>query len=166
MIQRILKILSIALVVGAVAYLGSSFTSAGFTPDSQTGISWYESLTLPEWTPDGSVIGIAWGIIYLLTGISAIIFYSRGVIGRRNYIVTGLFLINAVTNVLWSYFFFTEHAIGYAIFDMLLLLLSIYLLIHFIRKISIISAMLLYPYFLWVAFATILTVRIYMLNVV
>ncbi len=164
MLDRLIHVLTILAVVAIVALGGSLFTSFGFATDSVTEISWYDRLILPSYAPDGAIIGIAWTLIYIFTALSAFIFYGKGVIGKRAYAVTLLFFANAVLNVYWSYFFFVSNNILYAVLDMILLLATIVLLIKLIRRISISSAVLLYPYALWVLFATVLTVHILILN--
>ncbi|HPI78245.1 MAG TPA: tryptophan-rich sensory protein, partial [bacterium] len=56
------------VIIGVVLLL--SFAGGQFT---SSGMDWYRTIQLPEWTPPGSVIGIVWTTIYILTAISAII---------------------------------------------------------------------------------------------
>jgi len=75
-----------------------------------------------------------------------------------------VFIINAFINVFWSYLFFVLHMTGYAAIDSMALALSVLSLIIFIYPISMLAAVLLVPYFVWVLIATYLNYSIWKLN--
>jgi tryptophan-rich sensory protein len=56
------------------------------------------------------------------------------------------------------------HLLGLAVIDAALVGLSVLLLIALVWRYSKLSAFLLFPYFLWVCFATYLSYAIYRLN--
>lgn len=147
----------IALITLAVAALGSFFTSKG--------MAWYQTIALPEWTPDGGVIGAVWTIIFILTAVSAMIVWRKG--DRADWKFTHsirFFALNAILNAMWSLVFFTMHWIGTAVWVAALLALTVYLLIFMIWSISRTASLLLVPYALWATFATFLTYRVFLLN--
>jgi len=152
-----MKYLIIGAVVITVSLLGGYFTSLGLG-------EWYNSLNLPEFTPPGSLIGSIWTIIYILTAIAALLFYSKAQRGSQWKWVTVMFLVNASLNVFWSYLFFTEHLIGVAVLKAAALGLSVLALIYLIYPVSRIGAILLIPYASWVFFATYLNYLIWTLN--
>lgn len=147
----------IPVVVIIVSLVGNYFTSLGLG-------GWYDSLILPELTPPGGFIGLAWSVIYLLSTISALIFYAKARDAIQKRLVTVLFLGNALLNVLWSYLFFVNRLIGWAVWDSLLLGLSVAGLIYFVYPTSKTAALLLLPYFGWVSFATYLNYLTWILN--
>ena len=148
----------IPLVVLAVAILGSYFTS--LTMD------WYNALKLPKIAPAGAFIGMVWTIIFILLAISALIYFNHAnVSNTKSYtLILVLFIINAILNIAWSYIFFASKMPGSALLELVFLDLSVFLLIIFIWPISILSALLLVPYGLWVTFAGYLNYLIWVLN--
>lgn len=159
----------IPLIVIAVAVIGSLF--------STSGMEWYRtSLIRPEITPPNYVFPIAWNTIFILTTISAIIYWNKGHQSKflwfdinkkptqRYWWIYGLFIANALLNVAWSLLFFTLHLIGPALVEMLILLATIIAIITLGWNISKKAALLLYPYAIWVTFATFLTLQIWLLN--
>lgn len=151
-----LNYIVIPLITIATAVLGSVLTSRN--------MDWYKTINKPSWTPPGSVIGTVWTILFTLITISAIIVWNSP---NRPQMITAIviaFIINAILNVLWSVLFFGFHQMYAAIFECALLAVSILVLIYLIWPISIIAALLLVPYVLWVSFATYLTYSVWKLN--
>lgn len=153
------KILLIPATTVGVAVLGSSLTASG--------MEWYRGINLPSWTPDGSVIGTVWTVIFILATVSAILVknYPGAKHADRVPWIMAAFLLNAALNVAWSWLFFRLHLIGWAAWEAALLGLSVVALIVLIRPISKVASGLLVPYAVWVAFATFLTFSVWRLNV-
>lgn len=140
-----------------VAAVGGWLTEAG--PGS-----WYRTIKLPSWTPSGSVIGLVWSVIFLLTAIAALIIWNAAGSKPRLDLIVGLFLANAGLNVLWSLLFFRLHLLTAAGWEAALLDLTVLGLIVLCWPIARSAAWLLMPYAGWVAFATYLTFLIGRLN--
>jgi len=151
--KKALLYIGIPLVMVGVSALGSSFTSTGLQ-------GWYSSLSLPGFTPPGGVIGLVWTTIYILTAISAILFYRE----HKDNKVTLALASNLLLNISWSYIFFTAHLVGLAVLWAGFLGLSVLALIVLMWKKARVSALLLVPYLAWVSFATYLNYVIYTLN--
>jgi len=136
---------SIPLITIIVAVVGSHFTVQG--------MSWYDSLSLPEIAPGGGFIGAVWIVIFFLSTLSAILFYNAP---RKRFfsIILILFIANAIFNVLWSFLFFTLHLFWQSIVEMIILNIFNLLLIKLLWNYKKSSAVLLIPYFFWVCFAT------------
>lgn len=161
----------IPLITILVAVIGSSFTITGAD-------SWYQTtLIRPSINPPNWVFPIAWNIIFLLTTISALIFWNQGPEKKKFLwifdihkedkkftVITVLFLLNAFLNVFWSYLFFGNQNILAALIEMLFLEATLIALIILLYKRSKAASLLLLPYTLWVAFATYLTYLIFTLN--
>ena len=145
--------LAIVFIAIFTSSLGSYFTNIGLE-------SWYYSLNFPEITPPGGFIGIMWTLIYTLTAISAVLFYRN----HKDKKVTIAFLVNVFLNISWSYVFFTAQLIGLAALWAGVLGLSVLALIYLMWNKFRISSYLLFPYLLWVSFATYLNYLIYSLN--
>ncbi|MFA5047818.1 MAG: TspO/MBR family protein [Patescibacteria group bacterium] len=148
--------LVIFLAVLATALLGSWITN--------NGMDWYATLRLPGFTPAGSVIGTIWTVIFVLCIISASMFWNKRSVIPRYKTIIGLFIANALLNVLWSGLFFGWHLIAWSLLEMVLLNLINLLLIIFLWRKSLWSSLLLLPYFVWVCIATYLNYLIWFLN--
>lgn len=151
-----LNYIIIPLVTFLTALLGSLLTSGG--------MNWYKTIGKPSWTPDGSLIGTVWTIIFILATISALIVFNKIPHDSRFKWIIAIFILNAVLNVLWSFLFFNQHLLGPAIFEAGLLGLSVLALIISIWPGSHLAASLLIPYAAWVFFATFLTYKVWSLN--
>jgi translocator protein len=123
---------------------------------SDTESTWYQELDLPSWQPPGEVFGPVWTVLYVLIAISATL-VTRELQGERLRLVVGLFAVNLLLNVAWTWIFFRAHAPVAAGIEILFLLATIVALIRLILPHSRSAAVLLAPYLAWVAFATALT---------
>lgn len=143
--------------VVVVAALGSWLTSFGIP-------GWYNTLALPGIAPSGGVIGAAWTIIFILSGIALLfIWNARKEIKNYNWVL-GLLIINGILNVAWSYIFFVQHLLLWAIVEMIVLNLTTLAVIVMVWRKARLAAWLLLPYFVWVCFATYLAYQIWALN--
>ena len=70
------------------------------------GMFWYGTLNLPEFTPAGSFIGMVWTVIFILSALSVIMFLQSKADKKLRKEVIGLFIANALFNILWSVLFF------------------------------------------------------------
>ncbi|MBN1325862.1 tryptophan-rich sensory protein [Candidatus Falkowbacteria bacterium] len=151
-----LNYITIPIITIAVSVLGSFLTSAG--------MDWYKTLKLPSIAPGGNIIGSVWTVIFILSTISALIVWNN--IPKTNLFwwIIGLFIANAILNVLWSFIFFYSQSIGPSIIEMIILELTVLCLCILIWPFSKIASILLWPYAAWVIFATYLAYNIWILN--
>lgn len=153
-----LNYLIIPLLVVFVSLTGSFFTTQGI----ESG--WYEQIAKPSWTPPGSLIGIVWTIIFVLTAFALLIFWNRARRDMNFWVTIGLFALNGFLNIFWSFLFFFQGWIGAAFFEAVLLTLSVGVLIYLIYPKIRVAAYLLVPYFVWAGFASYLNFSILILN--
>ena len=146
----------IPLIVLTISFLGSQVTSRG--------LDWYEGLRFPEWVPSGAFIGTVWSVIYILTVIAVLIVWNTFEESKKFYWIIGLFIFNAFLNALWSFLFFGFNLILGAFIEMIFLEATIIALIVLAYKTNWKVSLLLLPYALWVAFASFLTLKIFLLN--
>lgn len=140
-------LLVVFLFVGGI---GSLFTS------KNTNTEWYSSIK-PSITPPSIVFPIVWNILFLLISFSLYFAWTSSRNKKQKTQVSLLFGINFILNILWSVLFFELKLLQLAFIEIIIFWFSILALILFTRKISKKSAWLLIPYFLWVAFASVLT---------
>jgi tryptophan-rich sensory protein len=144
----------IPLIIGVI---GSFFTVSSIS-------EWYVTLVKPWFNPPNWVFGPAWTILYILMGISLWMVIKDGISSdnvRKGVIIFGAQLL---VNLLWSIVFFGMRSPLGAFVTILILLGLIVLTIRSFRIVSPQASYLLYPYFCWTMFATLLNAMIVVLN--
>jgi tryptophan-rich sensory protein len=131
---------------------------------AETGRAWYKTLILPDWTPSGSVMVLAWTIIFILSTISLLIIWNKHTSEKKFGLTIGLFIMNGILIVGWNILFFSHHLMGLAFFQAILLIINIVLLILITWRFSPLAASLLLPYNFYLLFSTTLTYNVWMLN--
>jgi benzodiazapine receptor len=125
--------------------------------------TWYPTLQKPTFNPPDWVFGPVWTVLYVMMGVAAWRVWSRAW-GDRARGPLLLFAVQLALNLGWSVAFFGFHAIGAAVFVIVALEAAILGTMLLFRRIDGPAAVLLVPYALWVAFATLLNVTIWRLN--
>jgi len=144
------------LIAIFTAFIGGEFTASS--------LDWYNTLNLPAITPPGWVISLVWTLIFILSAVSAGIFFRKEkVFSRKGRVVASLFIFNILLNISWSKIFFGNQNIQLAFPIAVLLGLSVLSIIFAVGKKSI-SGILLYPYVIWAIFASVLNFLIIRLN--
>ncbi len=152
---EILPALLIVLAVVAISLIGGLATD--------TGSTWYTTLAKPKWQPPAWLFGPVWTMIYLLLALSAILAWHYAPAETRTMVI-GLFILNGILNLAWSFIFFRGHSALWAGIEILLLWMTILALIIIAWRFSHVASLLLIPYLIWVAFASVLNWRIVSLN--
>ena len=127
--------------------------------------TWYAGLNKPPFNPPNAVFPVAWTILYLLMAVAAWLAWrapapDAGSRWRR--LVP--FFVQLVLNAMWSFAFFGAHNPLLGIIVIGVLLLAILWTIARFWQASAGAAALLLPYLLWVCFAAVLNVSIWLLN--
>lgn len=147
-------ILAILLCEGA-GILGSFFTVSSIS-------TWYATLTKPSFSPPNYIFGPVWTILYALMGISLYLVWTSKNKSKQQ--AVNLFLIQLGLNAIWSIIFFGLKNPGLAFIEIIALWVAIFLTIRTFQKVSKIASYLLYPYLVWVSFASVLNLSILILN--
>jgi translocator protein len=151
----------IKLVVSLILPLGVGAIAGQFTAKAVP--EWYASLNRPSFSPPNWVFGPVWTALYILLGISLFLIWKLDSGKERNLAIC-VFLLQLLLNFGWSFIFFYYKMIGFALFEIILLWMSIVIMLFLFYKIKPIAAYINIPYFLWVTFATILNSVYYFLN--
>ena len=125
--------------------------------------NWYELLIKPVFTPPAWVFAPAWIFLYILIGVSFVIFLKSGIKQSRKLPLI-FFFAQLALNLIWSPVFFGAKNIGLALIIVVLLWITLAFTIWEFNKHTVLAAYLLIPYFLWVTFAAYLNAGIYFLN--
>lgn len=123
---------------------------------------WYPYLHKPALTPPNWLFPVAWGVIYLLSGISAGLVWNRAGVYRKS--ILTLWGAQQLFNFTWSILFFTLQNPLLGLID--IILLDLLVLGYIIRTWKVVrpSSVLFWPYMAWLAFATYLNTYILIFN--
>ncbi|MBT3304435.1 tryptophan-rich sensory protein [Candidatus Woesearchaeota archaeon] len=146
------------LIISLVLPFIASAIGGLFTVSSVS--TWYVDLVKPSFNPPSWLFGPVWTILYLLMGIALYLVWTK----KFNKQAFTLFGIQLVLNALWSILFFGLKQPLLAFIEIIILWVMILVTIIYFYKINKNSAYLLIPYLLWVSFAAILNLAIFILN--
>jgi len=153
---------AIGILVSIVVCELAGIIGSVFTTPSIPG--WYAALTKPPFNPPSWVFAPVWTILYAMMGLAAWLVYEKGFKKPDVKKALAVFAAQLLLNTLWSIVFFGAHMIFAGVVVIVLLWAMILWTILLFHRISRASAYLLIPYILWVSFATVLTVSLYVLN--
>ncbi len=148
---------------------------------------WYRTIKKPAFNPPSWVFGPVWTAIFVLMGVSLYLVWdkkfeiknkfsfgkavnSKGWHARllsgswKKINIISIFILQLFLNVLWSFLFFALHNPGVAFFELIMLWFAIIFTIVNFYRVSKNAAILMVPYILWVSFAAVLNLSIWLLN--
>ncbi len=151
--------LAVSLILPLLAGgIGSIFTTPAIS-------GWYSTLSKPLLNPPSWVFGPVWTTLFILIGIAFfLVWIDRTAQKGTKRLAIILFLFQLVLNVFWSIIFFGLRNPSGALFEVILLWISILATIVVFYKISKVTFWLLLPYILWVSFAMYLNWALVVLN--
>ena len=120
----------------------------------------YKNLNKPFFAPPGFLFGIIWPILYILIAISIYKIYDNN---TRDY--NKSLIINYFSNQIFSFLFFTIKSPFLALIDTIIVLISSLFLYCETKELNENSSKYLIPYIIWNAFASILIISIFFLNI-
>jgi len=153
---------ALPFIISLVITLTIGFVASIFTRPEIDG--WYATLKKPSFNPPDLAFPLAWTILYISIAIAAYLVWkqrNRSVAYRTT---AGIYVIQLLLNFSWSIVFFGMHQVFGALVIIILLWISIIFNINWFGKFSKSAAWLLVPYILWVSFAGLLNLNIYLLN--
>jgi len=124
---------------------------------------WLPPLDQPRFQPPDWVFGPVWTVFYGLIGMSWRITHDTGA-GQARRAAEGWLAVQLVLNAAWSYIFFGQRRIGWALVDSALLATAVAVALYKVRRVSGAAAILLVPYLAWVIFATALNAALWHKN--
>ena len=137
------------------------FVSSYFTLSSID--SWYITLNKPFFSPPNWLFWPVWTTLYIMIWISFYLVWNSW-FWKKVSLVKWVYFVQLFLNFLWSFsFFYLENPLLWLINIIILWIVIIYNIILF-YKINKKAWLLLIPYLLWVSFASILNLSLYLLN--
>lgn len=137
------------------------FVSSYFTFTSID--SWYLTLNKPSFNPPNWIFWPVWTTLYILIWISFYIVWNKW-FWKEELKLKIVYFLQLFLNFTWSLtFFYLENPLLWFINIIILWLLIIYNIILF-YKVDKKAWLIFIPYLLWVSFASILNLSLYILN--
>lgn len=177
---KIIKFVLSLIICEAAGAIGGWFTASAIA-------DWYVGINKPSWTPNGSVIGVVWTVLYMVMGVALYLAWNKnfkvnlpesGKIRKpwnklseklymgewRDANVVLIFAAQLILNISWSAIFFGLRQPGWAFFELLALwVAAAYTIVNFYR-VSKPAGLVLIPYIIWLTFAGYLNYSIWMMN--
>lgn len=129
---------------------------------SRGGMETFAHLKKPAFAPPGWVFPVAWTLLYILMAISAAMIAGEGTKESRDALFT--YWAQLFVNFWWSIFFFAWGLRLTAFFWLLLLLVLAVIMAFRFGNIRPVAGKLNIPYLLWLVFAGVLNISVYILN--
>lgn len=155
--HNILKLI-IAIIIPVAIGAASGFFTSSEIP------GWYQTINKPTWNPPSWLFGPVWTTLYVMMGIALFLIWKSDASQSVKKTAIILFAVQMLLNFFWSFIFFNQHQIGWAVVEIITMWVFILLTIFAFAPISKTAAWLLVPYISWVSFATILNYTIWQLN--
>jgi len=151
--KSLLVYIGIPLLIGALSALASG-----------SGMSRFNMLNKPSFSPPAWLFPVVWTILYILMGIASYLVVNSGESEQKIKKAITVYAIQLVFNFFWSIIFFNLEQYLLAFFWLLaLLFLVVYTAVLF-YNISKTAGYLMIPYIIWLILAGILNFAIFVLN--
>lgn len=148
-----------AFIVSLAIPLGVGALSAFLTMNS---MEVYGKIEKPAFAPPSWLFPVVWTILFILMGISSYLVFNTDSPGKRQALT--VYGIQLIVNFFWPVFFFIlENYLVSFLWLVILWVLVIIMIASFV-KIRHAAGILQIPYFLWLTFAGILNLMVFLLN--
>lgn len=148
------------LIISILLSQSAGLIGTFFTVDAIP--TWYLYLNKPFFSPPNWLFAPVWTILYTMIGVSFYLIWIKS--NKKDLWPIKFFLFHLFLNSIWSIIFFGVKNLGLAFFEIVLMWLTIVYMIKIYFKINKWASYLLIPYLLWVSFATILNLSVWVLN--
>ena len=143
-----IKLLYVLVCVLLTGYICSLSVMKGLA-------EWYNDAPKPTITPPAFIFSAAWSLIYALLIASTYIVLSKAkenLFFKANF----LFITQLIFQVFWCLTFFALGEIQLGLFAFIFLDITVFFMAKAYKKVSKLAFYILFPYFIWLAFATVL----------
>lgn len=115
--------------------------------------TWYPTLPKPSWTPPDWVFGPVWFFLYMMIALSGWLIYRAKPSQKRN-VALLLYGTQLFLNFIWPFLFFSLRNPALGLIDIVLLFFFVSLTIIKAWPVRPLSSLLLFPYLIWIIYAT------------
>lgn len=127
-------------------------------------VNWYDAIEKPEITPPNSVFPTVWTILYALIALAFYLAFHLEKSDKKRQRLNSWFLGLMFLHIVWSYAFFYTGYIAMALIVIIAIDILSYMILMAFWSVSGVSALLFFPYFIWILFATYLNAAFINLN--
>jgi len=127
-------------------------------------MEWYDSLAKPEWTPEPATISLIWQILYPIILVTFGFVFVQALRGKVPWSVAVPFAINLVANLIFTPIQFGLRNLPLASVDILVVWVTIIVSMILVWPYYKWVALAQIPYFIWVSLATVLQLSITWMN--
>lgn len=145
----------ILLIVCLLGPLGVGLLSSLLSGDMRAA---YEALPKPPLAPPGWLFGVVWPILYVLMGVGLYLALTAAARRGQKAGIAAAFCLQLALNFAWSLVFFRAGALWPAAAVILALDIAVVVCITLFTRASKLAGLLMWPYMLWLFFATYLSV--------
>lgn len=124
---------------------------------------WYDEIDKAPLHPPSWVFAPVWTVLYLMIGLAGYLAMAATPSRDRVAVITP-WVVQLVLNLAWTPIFFGLERPGWALVDIIALVVMLAATIVVFHRRSTLAAWLLVPYLGWVLFATYLTLGVVVLN--
>lgn len=156
-LKQIIQIFVAIVIAELAGIIGSIFTSSSVS-------TWYLTLNKPFFNPPSWVFAPVWTILFALMGLASYFIFIKGFKNKNVKIALGVYGTQLIFNIIWSVLFFGLKNPLFAFIEILILLTLIVVNTFLFWKIDKRAGYIMLPYILWVSFATLLNLAIFILN--
>ena len=159
MVKNYKSLIFILLITFLSSFIAGFITQLNIDP-------WYQSLNKLSFSPPNWIFGPAWTVLYAFMSIAIWVVYEKSkksdlIFSKK---ILRYYFYHLAVNLSWSFIFFYFHLIFFAFINILVLIITIILLMNMYLPRSKISFILMVPYLLWVTFAAVLNLGLYLIN--
>ena len=159
MVKNYKSLIFILLITFLSSFIAGFITQLNIDP-------WYQSLNKLSFSPPNWIFGPVWTVLYAFMSIAIWVVYEKS---KKSDIIFSkkilrYYFYHLALNLSWSFIFFYFHLIFFAFVNILVLIIMIILLMNLYFPRSKISFILMVPYLLWVTFAAVLNLGLYLVN--
>ena len=155
--KNFLSLAGCILLCLGTGLIGSAFTTPAIG-------SWFIYLHKPVFSPPNWLFAPVWTLLYILMGIALFLVFRKTKENKLAALGSLIFVIHLILNASWSIIFFGFKMIPLAFTNIVLLWLLIVFLIFAFWRVDKRASMLLWPYLIWVSFASVLNYYLMILN--
>ena len=159
MVKNYKSLIFILLITFLSSFIAGFITQLNIDP-------WYQSLNKLSFSPPNWIFGPVWTVLYAFMSIAIWVVYEKSkksdlIFSKK---ILRYYFYHLALNLSWSFIFFYFHLIFFAFVNILVLIIMIILLMNLYFPRSKVSFILMVPYLLWVTFAAVLNLGLYLVN--